>query len=68
MTLNFVTDKIVFNFLQLIKTVNFELVNYDSQKYVFGILNDELKVKIKINKPWFTFQIIKNGSIGLAES
>ena len=68
MNLNIVTDKIVFNFLKLIKHGNLELTNYDNKKFIFGNSNDELKVKIKINKPGFTYQIIKNGSIGLAEA
>ena len=68
MNLNTVTDKIVFNFLKSIKHGNLELTNYDNKKFIFGNYDDELKVKIKINKPGFTYQIIKNGSIGLAEA
>jgi hypothetical protein len=68
MNLNIVTDKIVFKFLKLIKHGNLELINYDNKKFIFGNSNDKLKVKIKINKPGFTYQIIKNGSIGLAEA
>ena len=62
------TDKIVFKFLKLIKYGSLELTNFDNKKYIFGDLKEELKVKIKINKPGFTYQIIKNGSIGLAEA
>ena len=68
MKLNIITDKIVFKFLKLIKYGSLELTNFDNKKYIFGDLKEELKVKIKINKPGFTYQIIKNGSIGLAES
>ncbi len=68
MKLNIITDKIVFKFLKLIKYGSLELTNFDNKKYTFGDLKEELKVKIKINKPGFTYQIIKNGSIGLAEA
>ena len=68
MKLNIITDKIVFKFLKLIKYGSLELTNFDNKKYIFGDLKEELKVKIKINKPGFTYQIIKNGSIGLAEA
>ena len=50
MNLNIVTDKIVFNFLKLIKYGNLELTNYDNKKFIFGNSADELKVKIKIKK------------------
>ena len=68
MKLNIITDKIVFKFLKLIKYGSLELTNFDNKKYIFGDLKEELKVKIKINKAGFTYQIIKNGSIGLAEA
>jgi len=68
MNFNKIADKIVFNSLKLIKYGSIELVNCDNKKYNFGNPNEELKVKIKINKPGLTYQIIKSGSIGLAES
>ena len=68
MNFNTVADKIVFNSLKFIKYGSIELVNCDNKKYKFGNPNEELKVKIKINKPGLTYQIIKSGSIGLAES
>ena len=68
MNLSKIADKIVFKSLKLIKYGSIELVNYDNKKYNFGNPNEELKVKIKINKPGLTYQIIKSGSIGLAES
>jgi len=68
MNFNKIADKIVFNYLKFIKYGRIELVNYDNKKYNFGHPNDELKVKIKINKPGLTYQIIKSGSIGMAES
>jgi len=68
MNFNKIADKIVFNSLKFIKYGNIELVNCDNKKYSFGNPDEELKVKIKINKPGLTYQIIKSGSIGLAES
>ena len=68
MNFNKIADKIVFNSLKFIKHGSIELVNFDNKKYNFGNPNEELKVKIKINKPGLTYKIIKSGSIGLAES
>ena len=68
MSLNKISDKIVFNFLKYIKHGNLKLINHDGQEYNFGNKNEKLKVRLKINKPGLTFKIIKNGSIGLAES
>ena len=68
MNFNKIADKIVFSSLRFIKHGSIELVNCDKKKYNFGHPNEELKVKIKINKPGLTYQIIKSGSIGLAES
>jgi len=68
MNFNKIADKIVFKSLKFIKYGSIELVNYDNKKYIFGNSNKNLKVKIKINKPGLTYQIIKSGSIGMAES
>ena len=68
MNLNTIADKIVFKSLKFIKYGSIELVNYDNKKYIFGSSNEDLKVKIKINKPGLTYQIVKSGSIGMAES
>ena len=68
MRLNKLSDKIVFNFLKFIKYGNLKLINYDGEVYNFGNSKDELQAQIKINKPGLTFKIIRNGSVGLAES
>ena len=62
------SDKIVFSSLKLIKKGYLILTNYDDEKYIFGDPSQKLKVKIKINKPGLTYQIVKSGSIGLAEA
>jgi len=68
MNFNTIADKIVFKSLKFIKYGSIELVNYDNKKYTFGNSNEDLKVKIKVKKPGLTYQIVKNGSIGMAES
>tara|TARA_B100000427_G_scaffold55901_1_gene43561 strand:+ start:6591 stop:7769 length:1179 start_codon:yes stop_codon:yes gene_type:complete len=68
MSLNKISDKIVFKSLQYIKYGNIELINYDNKNYNFGNSEEKLKVKIKINKPGLTYKIIKSGSVGLAEA
>ena len=68
MNFNLLSDKIVFNSLKLIKHGYLEIQNHDSKIYKFGNENELLRAKIKINKPGLTFQIIKSGSVGLAEA
>ena len=68
MNLNVISDKIVFKTLKFIKHGNIKLTNYDNKTYNFGSSDEELNVTIKINKPGLTYQIIKSGSVGLAEA
>jgi len=68
MNLNNIADKIVFKTLKFIKHGNLKLTNYDNKSYFFGDSEDELKVSIKINKPGLTYQVIKSGSVGMAEA
>ena len=68
MNLNNWSDKIVFSSLKLIKKGHLILTNYDDEKYLFGDPSQKLKVKIKINKPGLTYQIVKSGSTELAEA
>ena len=68
MNLNTVSDKIVFSILRDIKVGLLELTNYDGKKYSFGNAKDNLKANIKIKNKNFTFNLIKSGSVGLAES
>ncbi len=68
MNINKISDKIVFKSLQFIKYGNLELINHDNKIYNFGTFDKELNVKIKINRPGLTYQIIKSGSVGLAEA
>ena len=68
MTLNKVSDNFVFKFLKYIKHGHLKLTNFNGQVFYFGNNKEDLKAEIKINKPGFTISIIKNGSVGLAES
>ena len=68
MNFNILSDKIVFNSLKLIKHGFLEIQNHDSKIYKFGNESEQLRAKIKINKPGLTLQIIKSGSVGLAEA
>ena len=68
MNLNIISDKIVFNSLKFIKFGNLKLINYNGKEYNFGNPEEKLKVNIKLNKPGITYNIIKSGSVGLAEA
>lgn len=68
MNFNLLSDKIVFNSLKLLKHGFLEIQNHDSKIYKFGNESELLRAKIKINKPGLTLQIIKSGSVGLAEA
>ena len=68
MKLSTLPDKIVFNILKDIEFGYLELLNHDGKQYKFGNPNDSLKAKIIIKKSNFTFDLIRGGSVGLAES
>ena len=68
MNFDYFSDKIVFGALKHIKHGRINLINYDKKKYTFGYKNDSLNVNIKINSPGLMKNIIRKGSVGLAES
>ena len=68
MNLNKISDQIVFKILRSIKHGKLKLINYDNKEYNFGNNDEKLFIDIKVNKPGLTFNIIKSGSIGLAEA
>ena len=68
MNLNTVSDKIVFSILNDIKVGHLELTNYDGKNYSFGSIKDSLHAYIKVKNKNFTFNLIRSGSVGLAES
>ena len=63
-----VSDKIVFSALKNISYGYLEVVNHNGDLFKFGNSNNFLKANLKIKKPNFTFNLIKGGSIGFAES
>ena len=62
------SDKIVFNILKDIEYGYLEITKHSGEILEFGNPNSSLKANLKIIKPNFTFNLIKGGSIGLAES
>ena len=62
------SDKIVFNILTDIKVGYLEITNYQGKVFGVGNPQDDLKAKLKIINPNFSFNLIKSGSIGFAES
>ena len=63
-----ISDNLIFKSLNFIKHCQLKLTNYDGKKYYFGEKDKNLNVELIINKPGLTFNIIKKGSIGLAEA
>ena len=62
------TDKIVFQILKDIKYGQLEIIKHTGEALKFGNQQSSLKAVLKIKKPNFTFNLIKGGSIGFAES
>ena len=63
-----ISDKIVFNTLRNIEFGYLEITNHSGELLKFGNPRDPLKANLDIKKSNFTFNLIKGGSIGLAES
>jgi len=68
MIIHKISDTIVFNALKNIRYGFIEIIKFDGSILKFGDKEDQLKVKVIIKHPSFTYNLIKNGSIGLAES
>ena len=62
------SDQIVFKILKDIKYGYLEITKYNGELLKFGNPNSPLKSVLKIKKPNFTFNLIKGGSVGFAES
>ncbi len=62
------SDQIVFKILRDIEHGYLEITKYDGELLKFGNPNSPLKSVLKIKKPNFTFNLIKGGSVGFAES
>ena len=68
MIIHKISDTIVFNALKSIRYGFIEIIKFDGSILKFGDKEDQLKVKVIIKHPSFTYNLIKSGSIGLAES
>jgi cyclopropane-fatty-acyl-phospholipid synthase len=68
MSLFKISDKIVFNTLKNIEFGYLEIINHNGKLLKFGNPKDLLKANLKIKNPNFTFNLIKGGSVGFAES
>ena len=68
MRLATLSDKIVFSALKNIKYGKIIISNYDGKTYSLGSNDRSLQAKLVIKKPGFTIDILKKGSVGLAES
>jgi len=63
-----ISDKIVFNTMNNIEFGYLEIIDHNGKLLKFGNPNDPLKANLKIKNPNFTFNLIKGGSVGFAES
>ena len=68
MSLYKLSDQIVFKILRDIHYGYLEITKYNGELLKFGNPNSSLKSVLKIKKPNFTFNLIKGGSVGFAES
>tara|TARA_B100000900_G_scaffold132584_1_gene112268 strand:- start:253 stop:1431 length:1179 start_codon:yes stop_codon:yes gene_type:complete len=68
MNLYKISDKIVFSTLKNIEFGYLEVINHNGRLFKFGNPRDSLKAHLKIKNPNFTFNLIKGGSVGFAES
>ena len=63
-----ISDQIVFKILRNIDQGYLEIIKYDGELLKFGNPKSSLKSVLKIKKPSFSFNLIKGGSVGFAES
>ena len=63
-----ISDSIVFNALKNIKHGFLEITKINGEILKFGDPSDDLKVTIQIKNESLTYNLIKNGSVGLGES
>ena len=61
-------DKLVFNILNKANYGYLEITCFDGTQLKFGNQKDNLKANLLIKKPNFTYNLIRGGSIGFAES
>ena len=68
MNIHIISDKIVFNILKTIEFGYLELIDHRGELHTFGNPKESLKAHIKVKNSNFSFNLIRGGSIGFAES
>ena len=67
MILNKIADKIIFNILKRISVGYLEITSISGELLKFGNHEDKLKADLKIKSSALSYNLIKGGSVGLAE-
>ena len=67
MILHKIADKIIFNILKRISVGYLEITSISGQLLKFGNNDDRLKADLKIKSSSLSYNLIKGGSVGLAE-
>ena len=68
MILHRIADKIIFNILKRISVGYLEITSISGELLKFGNYEDKLKADLKIKSSALSYNLIKGGSVGLAES
>ena len=63
-----IADKIIFNILKRIRVGYLEITSISGELLKFGNYEDKLKADLKIKSSALSYNLIKGGSVGLAES
>ena len=67
MILHKIADKIIFNILKRIRVGYLEITSISGELLKFGNYEDKLKADLKIKSSALSYNLIKGGSVGLAE-
>ena len=67
MILNKIADKVVFNILKRIRIGYLEVTSISGEVLNFGNYDDKLKADLRIKSSALNYNLIKGGSVGLAE-
>ena len=67
MILHKIADKIIFNILERISVGYLEITSISGELLKFGNYEDKLKADLKIKSSALSYNLIKGGSVGLAE-
>jgi cyclopropane-fatty-acyl-phospholipid synthase len=67
MILHRIADKIIFNILKKIRVGYLEITSISGERLKFGNYEDKLKADLKIRSSALSYNLIKGGSVGLAE-